>query len=70
MIKEYKTNLNTDVTIVVAESLNGGYVGYCKEIEGAASQGETQGQTVLNVKDAIQAIFEANRIQNWAALKY
>jgi len=41
----------------------GGYVARCLELPGALSQGETEDETLANIKDAIQTIIDMMREQ-------
>lgn len=70
MEKEFKTTICADITIVVKESIAGGFYGYCKEIEGAVGQGETEGDVVLSVKNGIAALMEARRLDEMDWVKF
>jgi predicted RNase H-like HicB family nuclease len=68
-MEEYKTTLTCDFTIIVKPSVDYGFVGFCKEVPEAFSQASTKGQTVLNVKNAICAIFDSNKLDEHFMLK-
>ncbi len=51
-------------SIHYTESIDGGYVGFIAEVPGAMSQGETIAELSDNLRDAVKAIFEANRYSN------
>ncbi len=68
-MEEYKTTLVSDFTIIVLPSVDYGYIGFCKEVPEAISQASTRGETVLNVQNAIRAIFEANKLGEHFMLK-
>lgn len=47
------------LTVVFTESIDGGYVGYVKELPGCATQGETIGELQANMQDLVPAFIEA-----------
>jgi predicted RNase H-like HicB family nuclease len=46
----------------VPESEGGGYVAYIEEVPGAISEGETLEEARENLQDALNELFEANRV--------
>ena len=44
----------TRYTVVYSEEIEGGFSGKCLELPGAISQGETLGDLMVNMTDAIQ----------------
>ncbi|HXF39639.1 MAG TPA: type II toxin-antitoxin system HicB family antitoxin [Blastocatellia bacterium] len=46
----------------VPESDGGGYVAYIEEVPGAISEGETLAEARENLQDALNELFEANRV--------
>jgi len=44
----------TRYTVVYTEEIEGGFSGKCLELSGAISQGETLGDLMVNMTDAIQ----------------
>lgn len=51
-------------TISYKKSITGeGYIGFVLEVPGAASQGKTKPELVKNLREAVLAIFEANRLE-------
>lgn len=47
------------LTVAVAESMDGGYVGYVEELPGCATQGETMDELWESMHDVIPAFIEA-----------
>lgn len=47
------------LTVIVAESADGGYVGYVEELPGCATQGETMEELQENMRDLIPSFIEA-----------
>jgi predicted RNase H-like HicB family nuclease len=50
-------------TVYYSEEEEGGYSGYCAEIPGAISQGETLEELEENMIDAIRLILESMRVE-------
>ena len=46
----------------VPESEGGGYAAYIEEVPGAISEGETLEEARENLQDALNELFEANRV--------
>ena len=49
--------------VTLQKEPHGGYVARCLELPGALSQGETEDETLANVKDAILTIIDMMREQ-------
>ena len=45
-------------TIVLEKQKESGYTGQCLEVPGAISQGETEEETLSNVKEALELILD------------
>lgn len=54
-----KRKKDLKLTVVVAESADGGYVGYVEELPGCATQGETMEELQENMRDLIPSFIEA-----------
>lgn len=51
-------------TIAYKKSITGeGFIGVVEEVPGAASQGKTIEELTDNLKDAVKAIFEVNKLE-------
>ena len=46
-------------TVLVQEGRESGYVASCPLLKGCVSQGETKEETLLNIREAIEAYVEA-----------
>lgn len=51
-----------ELTVAYTESVDGGYVGFLREIPGVASQGETLEELHKNLLDAMNTMFEYNKV--------
>jgi predicted RNase H-like HicB family nuclease len=56
-----KESKSPKFTISYNHSKSGGFHGIVNEVPGVASQGETVAELIENLKDALAAMFEANR---------
>ncbi len=45
-------------TIILEKEEEGGYSAQCLELPGAISQGETKGEALKNIEEAIEAVLE------------
>lgn len=52
-----------DLTIAYKEAASGMYIGIVEEIPGAASQGKDLEELTTNLRKAVLAIFEANKLE-------
>jgi predicted RNase H-like HicB family nuclease len=50
-------------TVVIKKQREGGYTAQCLEVPGAISQGETKGEAVRNVREAIELVTREIRSQ-------
>ncbi|SPF53927.1 conserved hypothetical protein [Candidatus Desulfosporosinus infrequens] len=60
---EYKaiyTVQKATFSVVLYPQKEGGFTAICPEVQGCVSQGETYEETLVNIKDAIEALLERN----------
>jgi len=50
-----------EYTAVIKKSPDGWYLAQCEQVPGAVTQGKTAEEAVLNLKEAIQLVLEAER---------
>lgn len=64
---EYKaiyTVQKATFSVVLYPQKEGGFTAICPEVQGCVSQSETYEETLVNIKDAIEALLEGNKERN------
>jgi predicted RNase H-like HicB family nuclease len=54
---------------LVIEKVEGGYIGYVPEIPGANTQGRTQEEVVMNIREAVRLVLEDRAEEALKSLK-
>lgn len=55
--------MHNEFTAVIEQAEEGGYFAWCPEVPGANGQGETEQETLANLRDAIRLVLDHRREQ-------